>query len=358
MPTKSVNRFARPRLSFALPFTVAVAFALAAIIPKLYSAARAAAPDSPMFRLPIACTLGTDCWLVNLMDTDSGPGVRDFRCTTHSYDGHKGTDIAIRDLAAMRAGVPVLAAAAGTVQGVRDGMADVDVSIAGRGSVKGRECGNGLVIRHAMGWETQYCHLRRGSLAVKPGQRVAAGQRLGLVGHSGLAQFPHVHLSVRHAGKPIDPFTGRAASVPSEKFCGSPGRPLWAEPHRAQLNAGETAVYNAGLAGGRPDKRDIRAGRQDATPLTATAPALVIWTDIYWVHEGDELTLSISGPEDNIVRTLMLPKTQARLFFFVGKKRKRKRWAAGNYKAEIALKRRGADGGVKTFSAAREVTVE
>jgi D-3-phosphoglycerate dehydrogenase len=51
-----------------------------------------------------------------------------------------------------------------------------------RGEIAGRECGNGVVIAHEDGWETQYCHMRRGSVAVQPGERVARGQTLGLVG--------------------------------------------------------------------------------------------------------------------------------------------------------------------------------
>ena len=72
--------------------------------------------------------------------------------------------------------------------------------------LKGRECGNGVVLRHKGGWETQYCHLKQGSVLVKSGQEVWAGQELGFVGQSGKAAFPHVHLSVRKDGKVVDPF--------------------------------------------------------------------------------------------------------------------------------------------------------
>ena len=69
-----------------------------------------------------------------------------------------------------------------------------------RTTSRDRNCGNGVVIRHADGWETQYCHLRRGSVQVAEGDRVEAGEPLGLVGMSGEANFPHVHLSVRRDG--------------------------------------------------------------------------------------------------------------------------------------------------------------
>ena len=144
----------------------------------------------PALGLPIRCMPGKDCWLVNFVDVDPGPGRRDYACLKRTYDGHKGTDIAIRDLVAMKKGIPVLASAAGVVKATRDGMRDVDVTLAGLESVKGRECGNGLVLDHGAGWETQYCHMRRGSVAVHKGDSVNRGQKLGLVGISGRAQFP------------------------------------------------------------------------------------------------------------------------------------------------------------------------
>ena len=145
---------------------------------------------------PVDCGPGSDCWIVNHVDLDPGPGVRDFACGPRTYDGHGGTDIAIRDLREMRAGVAVLAAAAGRVIGRRDGMADVMSDKASIGALVGRLCGNGLTIDHGEGWRTQYCHMKRDSLAVSLGQRVARGQRLGEIGLSGRTEFPHLHFAV------------------------------------------------------------------------------------------------------------------------------------------------------------------
>ena len=158
--------------------------------------------------LPLACEPGRDCWVPRYVDTDPGPAIVDFRCGDLSGDAHDGTDFAIPDLAALRAGVPVLAAAPGTVAGTRDGMEDVDVQTIDRNTIKGRECGNGVVVRHADGWETQYCHLRRGSVAVGRNEHVETGTVLGMVGMSGDASFPHVHFTARRDAEPVDPFTG------------------------------------------------------------------------------------------------------------------------------------------------------
>lgn len=126
--------------------------------------------------LPLTCTLGQTCWVANYVDVDGTRGVHDFRCKNRSYDGHDGVDFAIRDLAVMSQGVPVVASAEGTVKNVRDGVEDIALTDqASRERVKGRECGNGVVIDHEGNWQTQYCHMKKGSLLVKAGDRIEAG---------------------------------------------------------------------------------------------------------------------------------------------------------------------------------------
>ncbi len=168
-------------------------------------------PPGGGFSLPVMCALRRDCWTLNYPDMAEDSRVLDPACGARSYDGHKGTDFAIRDTVAMRRGVNVIASASGTVLRVRDGVADRRLRTANdRSRVAGRECGNGLVIDHGSGWETQYCHLRRRSVVVRPGQTVRRGQQLGKVGLSGRTKFPHVHLSIRHDGRVLDPATGRS----------------------------------------------------------------------------------------------------------------------------------------------------
>ena len=135
----------------------------------LLTSALARGAEPPRFALPIACQPGSDCFVQNYVDHDPSTAYRDYACGERTYDGHDGTDFRLRSLVAQRAGVAVLAAADGVVAGVRDGMEDVSIRDTGKDAVKGRECGNGLVLRHADGWETQYCHMAQGSLAVTPG---------------------------------------------------------------------------------------------------------------------------------------------------------------------------------------------
>jgi hypothetical protein len=63
--------------------------------------------------------------VVNYLDTDPSPErFADFRCGRRTYDGHDGTDFAVRDAMAMEQGVDVLAAADGTVLRLREGVRD------------------------------------------------------------------------------------------------------------------------------------------------------------------------------------------------------------------------------------------
>ena len=318
--------------------------------------AGAAEPPPLQLGLPLPCEIGKSCWIVNYVDLDKSNNVRDYNCGKSSYDGHKGVDFALRDTGVMRQGVPVLAAAAGTVAGLRDGMKDVDFNlIGGPRAVKGKECGNGVTLRHKDGWSTQYCHLRRGSVSVKKGQSVKAGEPLGMVGHSGLAMFPHVHIQVLKGKEIVDPFIGASPA----KQCGPGDTPLWKPEVLAKLPYGPTALYNAGFAGRAPKPREVRDGKHRETVLPRDAPALILWVDMFRVRAGDTLTLKITGPDGGtlVERSSTLKKTQARRFRFVGSRRKRPAWPEGIYRGEIRLARRTRDGQPRVFTATRQLTI-
>ena len=63
--------------------------------------------------------------------------------------------------------------------------------------------GNLVVVAHADGVRTMYAHLS--TIAVRVGQRVETGARLGTVGASGDATGPHLHFEVRLRGAAVDP---------------------------------------------------------------------------------------------------------------------------------------------------------
>lgn len=58
--------------------------------------------------------------------------------------------------------------------------------------------GNMVRIRHTNGYETMYMHLSR--ILVRDGQQVEQGQRIGLVGHTGLATGPHLDFRIKQNG--------------------------------------------------------------------------------------------------------------------------------------------------------------
>jgi murein DD-endopeptidase MepM/ murein hydrolase activator NlpD len=81
------------------------------------------------------------------------------------------------------------------------------VGAAGRGCVSSAGYNDGygqlVVIAHRLGVTTWYAHLSR--ITVRPGECLAAGERLGLVGSTGNSTGPHLHFEVRVRGATTDP---------------------------------------------------------------------------------------------------------------------------------------------------------
>lgn len=293
--------------------------------------------------LPVSCTLGSDCFLQNYVDVVPGKGVGDYACGRATYDGHKGTDFRVRSAKAARKKVSVLASAPGRVRAVRDGVADRLMTDKNDPRIKGRECGNGVVIDHADGWQTQYCHLMRGSVVVAKGDAVTRGARLGSVGYSGAAEFAHLHITVRHNGKVVDPFlaqpVGTAACVRD-----APGQitGLW-EPSSATKDLGykHGQLIEHGFAGGPLKSKDLE---QDGAPsLSAISPALVAYVRFINLKKGDLIRLDLTGPGNLKVQNKMEPldRSKAQYVAYVGKKRRAENWPAGQYKSTARLVRDG-----------------
>jgi murein DD-endopeptidase MepM/ murein hydrolase activator NlpD len=56
-----------------------------------------------------------------------------------------------------------------------------------------------IQIKHTNGYETYYMHLSR--ILVRTGQRVEQGERIGLVGMTGLATGPHLEFRIENHGQ-------------------------------------------------------------------------------------------------------------------------------------------------------------
>jgi hypothetical protein len=302
-----------------------------ALLPVLLAASPAAALD---LAFPAACTLGQDCYLQNLFDHDPGPEARDAACGPLAYDGHDGTDVAVPTLADQARGVDVLAAAPGTVLATRDGVADALQGRPDSPDVAGVECGNGVLLDHGDGWETQYCHMAEGSVAVAEGDTVEAGAVLGRIGYSGNAQFPHLHLTLRRNGEAIDPFAPEAAA------CGDlPADTLWADP----IPFPEGGLTDAGFSTAVPDYADVTAGTADRA--TSAREPLVLFGLLFGGREGDEVRLRIEGPAgaDVLDHAETLERTQALLFRAAGLRAPDGGWPPGTYEGTATLLRDGTE---------------
>jgi hypothetical protein len=324
----------RPRRRPTLLWTI-----LAAVL-VVVPGATSLAQEPLRLQLPIDCDMARTCSIQKHFDLDPGPQRMDYACGRLSLDGDTGTDFRLPDFVAMDRGVAVLAAAPGVVKATRDGMEDVSVRQIGREAIRGREAGNGVVIDHGGGWETQYSHLKRGSIRVQRGDAVAAGQPLGLVGLSGNTEFPHVEMIVRHNGRPVDPFVGLA-----ERFsCGDARQPLWSEATLALLPYRPSGPLVAGFSADRPEADAARRGRYAADRLPSDPPALVFWADIWGAMAGDRQRIRITGPDGRTVHEneQTLSENNISWFAFSGLRRPATGWVPGRYTGTYELVREGA----------------
>ena len=105
---------------------------------------------------------------------------------------HKGDGKANEDSYAF--GREILAPADGTVTEAIDGVRDNTP-----GSMNPYAAvGNAVIIEHRPGEVSVLAHLKQGSVAVKAGDKVRAGQVIGLCGNSGNSSEPHLHYHLQN----------------------------------------------------------------------------------------------------------------------------------------------------------------
>ncbi len=295
----------------------------------------------PRFALPLDCPAGNACDVVKLTDLDPGPGLRDYNCGSllGGENGHGGTDIAIRDLRAMREGVTVRAAADGTVLRIRDEMPDTGINGSiPREALSARGCGNAVVIGHGDGWQSVYCHLRQGSVAVKPGQGVRTGDPIAQVGMSGLTELPHLHFQVNHGTDIVDPFAG----TDRKAACGVGQHPLWTPEALARLTPYRPVVLRlSGFAEAETDVQTAREGTFAEGRFRLCAPKLVFWTEIIGVKTGDRIALTVEGPDGRptLKRTLTADRDHVQAFVQAPALRPGGSWTVGSYRGTVELTR-------------------
>ncbi len=298
-----------------------------------------AGPPVP-FVLPIACEIGKTCFVQNYVDVDPSPAAKDFTCGTRSYEKHTGTDFRVLTMADKRRGVAVLAAAPGTVLRVRDGVEDVSVRERTVAALAGQDCGNGVVVDHGAGWTTQYCHMAKGSIAVKPGDAVSAGQRVGLVGLSGNTEYPHLHFTVRRGDRIVDPFAIDA----TEGTCGLSRAAAWSPPVAAALAYVPRSILNAGLSAEPVTNAQIESGDAGARPPGPDSPAFIAFVRAIGLKQGDVQRMTITAPDGSaFVRSDLepLPRDQAQSMMFAGRRRPAAGFQPGEYRVLYEVVRDG-----------------
>ncbi len=94
---------------------------------------------------------------------------------------HKGIDISVP------VGKPVIATA--------DGVVKYANWLGGYGKI--------IILSHGYGYTTYYAHLS--SILVEKGTKVFRGDKIGLVGSTGLSTGPHLHYEIRYNNKDVNP---------------------------------------------------------------------------------------------------------------------------------------------------------
>lgn len=250
-------------------------------------------PPGGGFGLPVDCAMGTTCTIQNYVDHDSGDGWLDHTCGPLSYNGHRGTDFRVPTQIDMHRGVAVIAAADGEVIIAKDGQPDLLMQDTGPGKTREERNGNWVAIRHGGGWVTTYAHLMKGTVSVTAGDRVARGDKLGLIGLSGNSDFPHVHFAVTHRNRLLDPFTGTEPSA----ACGVTETSLWSPAAEAQLAYRAGGLLSAGFLGRIPERREMLEGIRTPAQVSTDDRLLIFWAAVWGGRTGDIETLQILSPD-------------------------------------------------------------
>ncbi|WP_237166435.1 M23 family metallopeptidase [Mycolicibacterium hippocampi] len=154
-------------------------------------------------------------------------------------------------------GADILAVGDGPVVSTLDGLAEQVPGTAPTGLTLEQYGGNHVVQDLGDGNYAFYAHLQTGTVQVKPGDQLAAGQVIGSLGNSGNTDAPHLHFHVMNSPDPLRsdglPFVLSSFQLDS-RLAGSPealgalldGRPAELQPGFAPRTENDTSplVYD------------------------------------------------------------------------------------------------------------------
>ena len=149
--------------------------------------------------------------------------------------------------------------------------------------------------------------------------------------------FPHLHVTLRKDGKPIDPFTGRGM----ESECGQSGTSEWAEAATESIAYSAPGVFNAGFSDTAPSMETVMAGTSHADVIPPSADAMIFWAQLYGVKEGDVVHTKLVGASSGVLAEskTVIDKNQVEYLTFVGKKRTGDSLPEDVFSGAVTLKR-------------------
>jgi hypothetical protein len=232
------------------------------------------------FVSPIAGNYGKDFIIVNYVDwVADSLLIGDNHCSTKTYDGHQGTDFVIRNFRPMDSGRDVRAVDNGRVIFVKDGLFDREKT-----AVVSKLLGNYIGITHSGKIQTYYGHLRKGSVSVKVGDSVLAGQKIAQVGCSGNCSDAHLHFELWYdSSYYIDPFSGR---------CGNPTS-YWLSQPAFDTSYG---IWTSGMCNYVCTLDTLKEEPLRRDTFYSRDPAITYWNIQYGLRKGDSLRMDWYDP--------------------------------------------------------------
>lgn len=287
---------------------------------------------------PLVCEPGKTCFILSYPDLNAEIGVaQDYACGPGATDGDMFLRIGLTDAASVTLNALVLAAADGTVEDAVDQFGDRAAASKADVPTGTLNCGNGVVIDHGMGLQTAYCHMRKGSIAVKKGDRVIKGQAIGAVGQSGVATWPQLGFAIKKGGYMVDPITGQT----QEEGCGFKERPVIALPD-AFMSYQPVAIPTMGFSLKPVGRADMARGTAlRYASIGREERSINLWAMILNVHKGDEVEIRIRDPRGRTFhhQKITLDEDAERLPVNALRERGYVGWRQGTYTGSVSVTR-------------------
>lgn len=224
------------------------------------------------FSLYTSGVLNQDWFIGNYADVDPRVGIAaDYRGGVYQYDGHDAHDSGpqAQYFNAQDMGIPLIAAADGTVSQVVDGNFD-------RESAQNNRQGNYILLDHGNSWQTLYYHAAANTIVVKVGDQVKRGQLLGYMGSSGNSTGTHIHFTPLYRNAVVE--TGYAPST------------YWVNPPTYSGDV-PTTLFAAGMTNFAPSYTELSERISSINSFSTSEPGTAsFWTTLWNFKTTDTLT--------------------------------------------------------------------